>query len=94
MLVRHWKNSNLKGKRVDYYLSVILLCINNLYVENIENVITECFLIRIILRNSIKSEKKNSILTADININKIKHAGILFTLNRWILMYHESRNIF
>ncbi len=66
---------------IDYYSSVLLLCIINLYIENIKNVMTECFLIKIILRNSIKSEK-NSILTIDINIIKIKHTEVLFTLNR------------
>ncbi len=52
------KFRSVRGKGFDYYLSIILLCIINLYVENIKNVITKCFLIKIFLRNSAKSEKK------------------------------------
>jgi hypothetical protein len=93
MLVRNRQSSDIKGRGINLYLLVLLLCVINLYVENIKNVIIECFLLKIILKNSIKSRKDNSILTSDINIIKIKHTGILFTLNRWILMCHESRNI-
>jgi len=57
--MRPSKNLNVKGGGgIGYYVSVFLICIINLHIENIKNIIIKCYLTEIIFKNSIKIKKK------------------------------------
>jgi hypothetical protein len=51
------------------------------------------YLIVLILKSSIKSEKINSLSSTKVNIIKINQTKTRFTSNRWKLMYHQRMNI-
>ena len=51
------------------------------------------YLIVLMLKNSIKSEKINSFSSSKVNIIKINQTKTRFNLNRWKLIYHQWMNI-
>jgi hypothetical protein len=51
------------------------------------------YLIVLIVKNSTKSEKINSLSNSKVNIIKINQTRARFTLNCWKLMYHQRMNI-
>ncbi len=56
-----------------YRPSSLRICIINFYVKYTKNSKTECILIIIMLKNSIKSEKPNSFSNIYLNIIEINH---------------------
>ena len=61
--------------------------------QNRKNCWNWMYLIVLMLKNCIKSEKINSVSSSKVNIIKINQTKTRFNLNRWKLIYHQWMNI-